>query len=42
MEAICDRVIILNKGNLIHDKSIKETLKESSLENLFTRLTTQK
>tara|TARA_B100000809_G_scaffold205663_1_gene207493 strand:- start:15552 stop:16256 length:705 start_codon:yes stop_codon:yes gene_type:complete len=42
VEAICDRVIILNKGNLIHDKSIKETLKESSLENLFTRLTTQK
>tara|TARA_R110000787_G_scaffold96415_5_gene199789 strand:+ start:6173 stop:6871 length:699 start_codon:yes stop_codon:yes gene_type:complete len=39
VEAICDRVIILNKGNLIHDKSIKETLKESSLENLFTRLT---
>lgn len=42
VEAICDRVIILNKGKIIHDKSIKETLKESSLENLFTRLTTQK
>ena len=42
VEAICDRVIILNKGNLIHDKSIKETLKETSLENLFTKLTSQK
>ena len=42
VEAICDRVIILNKGNLIHDKSIKETLKENSLETLFTQLTTQK
>ena len=39
VEAICDRVMILNKGNLIHDKSIKETLKETSLENLFTKLT---
>ena len=26
VEAICDRVMILNKGNLIHDKSIKENL----------------
>ncbi len=42
VEAICDRVIILNKGNLIHDKSIEDTLKEGSLENLFTDLTTQK
>ncbi len=42
VEAICDRVIILNKGNLIHDKSIKETLKEGDLETLFTKLTTQK
>jgi len=39
VEAICDRVMILNKGNLIHDKPIKETLKETSLENLFTKLT---
>ena len=42
VEAICDRVIILNKGKLIHDKSIKETLKETSLENLFAKLTSQK
>ena len=39
VEAICDRVMILYKGNLIHDKPIKETLKETSLENLFTKLT---
>ena len=42
VEAICDRVIILNKGNLIHDKSIEETLKEGNLEALFTKLTSQK
>jgi ABC-2 type transport system ATP-binding protein len=42
VEAICDRVIILNKGNLIHDKTIAETLKESNLETLFTELTIQK
>jgi len=42
VEAICDRVIILNKGNLVHDKSITETLKEQNLETLFTVLTTQK
>ncbi len=40
VEAICDRVIILNKGNLVHDKTIEETLKESNLETLFTKLTT--
>jgi len=42
VEAICDRVIILNKGNLVHDESISETLKEQNLETLFTKLTTQK
>ena len=42
VEAICDRVIILNKGNLVHDKSISETLKDSNLETLFTKLTTEK
>lgn len=42
VEAICDRVIILNKGNLIHDKSIEETIKDKNLETLFTELTTQK
>jgi len=42
VEAICDRVIILNKGNLVYDKSISETIKDQSLETLFTELTIQK
>jgi len=42
VEAICDRVIILNKGNLVHDKTIEETIKENNLETLFTKLTTEK
>ena len=42
VEAICDRVIILNKGNLIHDKSIEEKKKKKNLETLFTELTSQK
>lgn len=42
VEAICDRVIILNKGSIIHDKSIKDTLRDGNLETLFTDLTTQK
>ena len=42
VEAICDRVIIINKGVLIHDKSISDTLKESNLETLFSKLTNQK
>ena len=42
VEAICDRVIILNNGVLIHDKSISDTLKESNLETLFSKLTNQK
>ena len=40
--AICDRVLILNKGILVHDKTIEETLKNQSLEALFTVLTTEK
>ncbi|MDG1328165.1 MAG: ATP-binding cassette domain-containing protein [Flavobacteriaceae bacterium] len=42
VEAICDRVIIINNGVLIHDKSISDTLKETNLETLFTKLTNQK
>ncbi len=42
VEAICDRVIILNKGNLVHDKTIAETIKDKKLETLFTELTIQK
>jgi len=39
VEAICDRVIIINKGEIVHDKNIKDTLNDSSLEILFTKLT---
>ena len=42
VEAICDRLIIINNGVLIHDKSISDTLKESNLETLFSKLTNQK
>lgn len=42
VEAICDRVIIINKGEIVHDNSIGETIKEKTLETLFTELTTQK
>ena len=42
VEAICDRVIIINKGEIVHDNSISETLKEKNLETLFTELTSQK
>ncbi len=42
VEAICDRVIIINNGILIHDKSISDSLKATSLEKLFTELTNQK
>ena len=42
VEAICDRVIIINNGVLIHDKSISDTLKESNLETLFSKLTNKK
>jgi len=39
VEAICDRVIIINKGEIVHDKSLKDTLKDSNLETLFAELT---
>lgn len=39
VEAICDRVIIINKGEIVHDKNIDETLSTSNLETLFTELT---
>ena len=39
VEAICDRVIIINKGEIVHDKNIKDTLNNTSLETLFTKLT---
>ena len=39
VEAICDRVIIINNGEIVHDKNIKDTLNDTSLETLFTKLT---
>ena len=39
VEAVCDRVIIINKGEVVHDKNIKDTLINTNLETLFTRLT---
>lgn len=39
VEAICDRVIIINKGEIVHDKNIKDTLNDTSLETLFSELT---
>lgn len=41
VEAICDRVIIINKGIIVADKQIDE-LKNVNLESLFMELTTQK
>jgi len=38
VEAICDRVIIINKGELVADKQLSE-LKNESLETLFRTLT---
>ncbi len=38
VEAICDRVIIINKGQLVADKQLSE-LKGESLETLFRSLT---
>ena len=42
VEAICDRVIIINKGRIAYDDSLKNTLKEKNITELFTALTTQK
>jgi ABC-2 type transport system ATP-binding protein len=42
VEALCDHVLIIDKGNIVHDKSLEETLKENDLESLFSEITTQK
>lgn len=39
VEAICDRVLLLNKGNLLIDKPITEMPKNKKLEVLFNELT---
>ena len=39
VEANCDRIIVINKDEIVLDKNIKDTLKNSSLETLLTELT---
>jgi ABC-2 type transport system ATP-binding protein len=42
VEALCDRVIIINKGKVVSDSSLQE-LRETgdSLEEIFKKLTSQ-
>ncbi len=42
VEALCDHVIIINKGAIVHDQSLGETLKGRDLESLFAELTIQR
>ena len=42
VEALCDHVIIIDKGNIVHDKKIEDTIKDNDLESIFAELTTQK
>jgi ABC-type Na+ transport system ATPase subunit NatA len=39
VEAICDRVIILNNGVIVANNFITEIVKEEKLEDFFRRLT---
>lgn len=39
VEAICNRVIIIQKGKIVADASLEELTQEESLENVFKRLT---
>jgi len=39
VEAVCNRVIILNKGRVVADNTINELTKEKSLTAVFTALT---
>ncbi len=39
VEAVCNRVIIINKGKLVADNTIDELTKEHSLTSIFTELT---
>jgi ABC-2 type transport system ATP-binding protein len=40
VEAICDRVIIINKGNLVADNTLENLKKEGgTLEEIFRKLT---
>ena len=43
VEAICDRVLIINEGNIVLDQYLKELLADNnSLESVFLRLTSDK
>ena len=43
VEAICDRVLIINEGNIVLDQYLKELLSDNnSLESVFLRLTNDK
>ena len=43
VEAICDRVLIINEGNIVLDQYLKELLADNnSLESVFLRLTNDK
>lgn len=39
VEAICDRVIIINKGEIVADATLAELTKDKSLTEVFTELT---
>ena len=39
VEAICDRVIIINKGELVADDKLDNLVKDKSLEDVFRRVT---
>ncbi|MBS1627798.1 MAG: ATP-binding cassette domain-containing protein [Bacteroidetes bacterium] len=42
VEAICDRVIIINKGVIVADDNLEQLKKQGSLENIFRQLTSTK
>ena len=39
VEAVCDRVLIINKGNILFNKKLNELDKSKSLETLFREVT---
>ncbi|MBS1643333.1 MAG: ATP-binding cassette domain-containing protein [Bacteroidetes bacterium] len=40
VEAVCDRVIIINKGTIVADDSLQNLRQRGNLENVFRQLTT--
>ena len=42
VEAVCDRVLIINEGNIVLDRYLKELLTDkNSLESIFMQLTSE-